>query len=414
MQEFSERWLQDHAEKQLAPKTVFAYRELLKGRIYPALGHIVMQKLQPVNLINFYSNLEESGIRLDTKYTATPLLVKTIKGYGKRKGITEFSKASGITVTTISGLCNGRNTSKAIVERISAFVKADRRKLFKPCGTDKVLASNTIAHYHRLLSSILSTAVQWQVIESNPAERVKAPRIEKKESGHYNEDQVEMMLEAVENENIRLKTIVYSVIFMGMRLGELSGLEWKDIDFQKNTINIVRASQYINDKTKKTDQHINTTDPKNQSSKRKIVISQEAVIVLKQYRKWQLEERIHLGDAWQRKEKEVHGIDYDNDRLFTKWDGSPIFPDTPSRWFKKFRDKHGLPPLTFHQLRHTNASLMIGQGIDVATVGKRLGHSTPATTMKIYAHALQRPDQAAADKLDELFKKKEKPITRQA
>ena len=183
------------------------------------------------------------------------------------------------------------------------------------------LSSNSVSHYHRLLSSILSTAVQWQVISSNPCERVKPPRVGKKEANIYNEDQVELLLALVDAEDIRLKTAVYLVIFLGMRSGELCGLEWKDFDFQKNTVNITRASQYIHDHSRQKDDHIHAKDPKNASSKRKTVIPQEAVTVLKLYRKWQLEERIHLGEAWQRKEKEVHGIDYDNDRLFTKWDG---------------------------------------------------------------------------------------------
>jgi integrase len=96
-------------------------------------------------------------------------------------------------------------------------------------------------------------------------------------------------------------------------------------------------------------------------------------------------------------------------------DGSACHPDFHSKAFRVFREKNNLPPLTFHQLRHTNASLLIAQDVDIATVGKRLGHSTPATTMKIYAHALRRPDREASEKLENMFNKKKKtPFGKQA
>ena len=87
-----------------------------------------------------------------------------------------------------------------------------------------------------------------------------------------------------------------------------------------------------------------------------------------------------------------------------------IFPDTISNWFKKFREKHNLPELTFHGLRHTNATLLIGQGVDIKTVSKRLGHARTSTTINIYAHALRRPDQEAAEKLDNLFKNNQEKV----
>ena len=101
-----------------------------------------------------------------------------------------------------------------------------------------------------------------------------------------------------------------------------------------------------------------------------------------------------------------------------------MFPDTPSKWFHKFIKRHNakimnderiskedkpkylLPEVNFHGLRHTNATLLIGQGVDVTTVSSRLGHSRTSTTTDIYAHALKKPDIEAANKLENMFKKK--------
>jgi len=78
-------------------------------------------------------------------------------------------------------------------------------------------------------------------------------------------------------------------------------------------------------------------------------------------------------------------------------------PGTPSHWFKKFRERHGLPPLTFHGLRHTSATLLIGQGAPLKNISSRLGHSDISTTGNIYAHALKSVDKQMAENMDKIF-----------
>ncbi len=110
--------------------------------------------------------------------------------------------------------------------------------------------------------------------------------------------------------------------------------------------------------------------------------------------------------------------------IFTAENGDYIFPSTISKWFLKFIRKHNkaitndnsileddkrnymLREVNFHGLRHTSATLLINQNTDISTVSKRLGHARTSTTMDIYSHALQKADQTASDKLDNLFNKK--------
>jgi integrase len=96
-------------------------------------------------------------------------------------------------------------------------------------------------------------------------------------------------------------------------------------------------------------------------------------------------------------------IKSDSDRLFTTWYGNPIHPDTVTAWFSDFLKKHRLRKVTLHSLRHTNATLMIAEDVDVCTVSKRLGHANTSTTLNIYAHALKSRDEEAAKKLDNIF-----------
>jgi integrase len=108
--------------------------------------------------------------------------------------------------------------------------------------------------------------------------------------------------------------------------------------------------------------------------------------LLKEYKKWQNEQRLKKGDKW-----------IDTDRLFTQENGLPMHPDTPDKWFKKFLQQNNLPPITIHGLRHTNASIMIANNVDIITVAGRLGHADKSTSIRIYGHMLNKKERQAAE-----------------
>lgn len=221
-------------------------------------------------------------------------------------------------------------------------------------------------------------------------------------------DQVAYILQLIEDEPIKYKTMIYLCIYSGMRAGELNGLEWSDLDWDNKLLRIRQASQYLPDRC------IFTKSTKNESSERLISLPDTVIAILRQYKLWQNGVKADLDNLW-----------VDSDRIFTKRNGEPIFPQTLSKWFSTFikrhnekimkdktiseddKEKYLLNDVNFHGLRHTSASLLIGEGMDVATVSKRLGHAEPSTTLKIYTHALQRADREAANKLENLFSKKE-------
>ena len=180
--------------------------------------------------------------------------------------------------------------------------------------------------------------------------------------------------------------MILLLLFTGMRRGELCGLEWKDINFHAHTLRIVRSSQYIGNKT------FITKEPKTRSGVRELTLSHSMFSILTSYKIWQEERKAQVGTAWA-----------ETDRLFTQWNGNPIHPDTITSWFEKFIKRHGFPHVTLHSLRHTNATLMIAEGVDVKTVSKRLGHANTSTTLNIYTHALQSRDREAAEKLDRVL-----------
>ena len=253
-------------------------------------------------------------------------------------------------------------------------------------GKDGGLSGKTILHHHRLLSKIFNTAVLWELISSSPMKMVKPPKANRNIAPFYDDEQVLTLithLNTLDESQYKYKVLTMLALFTGMRRGELMGLEWKDIDYEKRTIDIRRTSQYLPGKG------IFTKEPKTELSTRVITIPDTIVALLRDYQKRQASERRKLANLWK-----------STDRLFTTWDGAPMNPDTITDWFGKFIKKHNLPHVTFHGLRHTNVSLLIAEGVDVRTIASRVGHANPTTTLNLYSHMLQKSDQMAADSLE--------------
>ena len=114
--------------------------------------------------------------------------------------------------------------------------------------------------------------------------------------------------------------------------------------------------------------------------------------MLRRYRDRQVQELFKLGEIWK------------PDRLvFVHEDGTPMHPHRPYKWFTEFLERHGLPKITYHQLRHTNASLLISAGVDVVTLSGRLGHGDKNITLNTYSHIIKSKETQAANSMDVFY-----------
>ena len=247
----------------------------------------------------------------------------------------------------------------------------------------------TILEHHRLLRAMLHKAVYWQLIVTNPAERVQPPKARKPKRKSYDDEQTKILLENLEQlsvEDTKYKVAIILTVFTGVRLGELMGLEWQDIDFKNGIICINRSSQYL------ADLGVFTKVPKTESSIREIAIPEFIVSLLEEYKLWYDNQKSFYGELWT-----------NSDRLFVQVDGKPMHPSTISKWFVKFVAQIGLPVINFHGLRHTNASLLVAQNIDIAVISARLGHAQISTTLDFYVHPLLSHNRKAGYALENLL-----------
>lgn len=326
--EFTEIWKRDYGSKELAPSTYKRYCRMLETRLLPYFGHFYINKIRPTDIMKFYDLLEKD----------TQLIRK-----------------------------KGNNGTK----------------------TKKPLSGKTILEHHRLLRAMLHKAVYWQLIVSNPAERVQPPKARKPKRKSYDDEQTKILLENLEQlsiEDTKYKVAIILTVFTGVRLGELMGLEWQDVDFKNGIISINRSSQYL------SDMGVFTKVPKTESSIREIAIPEFIISLLGEYKLWYEEQKSIYGELWT-----------NSDRLFVQANGKPMHPSTISKWFVKYVGQIGLPVINFHGLRHTNASLLVAQNIDIAIISARLGHAQISTTLNFYVHPLLSHNRKAGYALENLL-----------
>ncbi len=381
--DFAARWFTDYAEKQLKPKTVEHYRALLP-RVNDGIGHIKLDKLQPMHLIKLFDELERADIRADNKYSCKLDFKELLKSRQLTK--VKLAELAAVSVATLDSVTSGKNVSHNSAVRIAQALNMKLSELFSEISKGR-LSPKTIRLYYVFISSVLSTAVEWQLIYSNPCDRVKPPKLERKEPDILDNEQAVELLQKLTEADTQHQTMITIALLLGVRRGELLGLKWDNINFDKGVITIRNNLQYL------PKMGVYDSSTKTSSSERAMKAPELIIEALRKQKIYQLELKVKNGDRW-----------IETGYVFTNNNGEPVHPDSLTKWFKKFLKANGFSEnIRLHSLRHTCASLMISEGIPVTTVAKRLGHSTAATTTSIYAHAIQSADEAAAERIESIL-----------
>ena len=305
-------------------------------------------------------------------------------------------------------------------------------------------ASASIKKTKSVINKLLNEAVREDIILVNPCSKCITPKKEQKyKVQNFTKEQAETFLQALSLEypitfksheshnkitkevqtiseyttyktvSLEWKAFFYLALFSGLRKQELLALTWNDIDFNTHVINVNKAVKT----SKKSISYIGTT--KTQNSIRKITVPIQCINVLKAWKEEQ--KKLSASDSTRK-----HSNEQDEQWVFTNENMNRIHTDTPLKKFhhiitdfnnlveskaiesnseeeRNFILSKKLPMISLHDLRHTNATLLISEGVDIKTVSERLGHASASITLDIYTHALKEKDIEASNKLELMF-----------
>ena len=245
------------------------------------------------------------------------------------------------------------------------------------------LSARTVQYHHRILSEALSHAVKMGLLGRNVTEAVDPPRPEQKNMATLVPEDIPQFLEAADGSSYYV--LFYTALYTGMRLGELLGLRWCDVDLDMASLSVVQALYKRSGVCK-------MVKPKSSHSRCQTALSPSLALLLREYKDEQNMQGILLG-----------GPLVDSDLVFCHPDGKPLDPGVVSHTFAKVLKKAGLPHIRFHDLRHTHATLLLKGGIHPKIVSERLGHANIGITLDTYSHALPGLQERAAEHFDEML-----------
>lgn len=255
------------------------------------------------------------------------------------------------------------------------------------------ISARTKRKHHELLSRLFAKALQWNLILANPMNGVEPPKWTYKNTTKIPDtNELTKLLSSLTNETIKHQLWVLFTFSTGVRRGELFGIKWGDIDFEKKIVYIHRSITTVNHQVKEK-------ETKTTASTRTISLSDSVITLLKKYREEYLEyyQQIVNTSIFQ------GAGNWDDEYLFITHTGRISHPDAFNSYLKAFTKRYGLQKLTPHTLRHSSASYLIANNVDIQTVASRLGHASTAVTQLVYSHLLQSVEHESANVMEQIL-----------
>ncbi len=288
-----------------------------------------------------------------------------------------------IAITTYEGYVSKINHMKNYIGHIELqkLKPIHINQFYSSLHEDRNMSNNTIVHVHRILSKALSAAYKLDLIKTNPCSKIDLPKQTRHQGKFLELKEVTILLEQLRGTQIFIPVLL--AVMLGLRRGEVLGLKWENVNFESGTLEIKDTVTRL-----KT---IVAKDTKTQKSHRKLFMGKLVEDELKKEIIRQKEQRLKFGNHY------IH-----NNYVCKHEDGAAFEPSLLSLWFKKHIRSMEITKVTFHELRHTNATLMLSAGISPKLASERLGHSTIKITMDLYTHFMDSANKEVADKLDAL------------
>ena len=247
----------------------------------------------------------------------------------------------------------------------------------------KRYSPKTIHNAYNIINPALEKAVVLKMIPRNPCVGSIKPKKVVKETDVYTSEELNLALSVAEGTTMYVPLLLE--LSTGLRRGEALSLTWDDINFETGEIRIDK-SVYICE----GERMIKT--PKTSSGIRSIIVGEKTLLEFKKAHETYLKNKEEMGSLFT-----------DSNLVVCQKNGKPYHPDSMTSKWCEFTKKNNLRHICFHDLRHTNATMMIAAGVNVKTVKDRLGHSDVSTTLNIYITRTKEMDKNAARKIDNII-----------
>lgn len=246
------------------------------------------------------------------------------------------------------------------------------------------LSPVSVRHLHAVIRRALNVACKWQLITRNVAMLVDPPSMQRREIEPLSASQSRQLLDACRGDRLEARWAVG--IALGLRQGEVLGLQWQDVDLDSGSLSVRRALQ------RQKGAGLVFTEPKTDRSRRTIPLPLPLLASMRAHRSRQLEERLVAGTEWA-----------DSNCVFATLTGKPTDPRDDWMAFKSLLVAAGLPNVRLHDLRHTAASLLLLQGVSARVVMEVLGHSQISLTLNTYSHVAPEMQVDAMDRVSSVL-----------
>lgn len=290
---------------------------------------------------------------------------------------------------------NRKSISKQKALQICEFCSLNYEEYFIEIDGKKQYSIETLKGYRRVLRTIFNEALRYDWITKNPVCQTKIGAgnnnsslrpIHEKEV--YSIQEAKQFLECadkMDDDLIFKSTIFKFIILTGVRIGEMCGLKWSDIDFNKKIVHIARSRMYCKE--------LGTyeKEPKTRTSIRDIPLTDYLIEALEKYKRW-----FRLADD-----------DFDNnlDKYYLAVNPyrEPVGRDSVGSWLTQFEKQNGFKHVSCHGLRHTYCSLLLAQNVPIQTVSKYMGHSDSTITLKVYSHFIPDTQEKVVNALNNII-----------
>lgn len=271
-----------------------------------------------------------------------------------------------------------KSITKEKAMKICEYCNLEFNQYFEEKDKTSQYSTETIKGYRRVLRTIFNEAVRYNWLIKNPVSQTKIgsgnentslkPIKEKQVYTIFEAKEFIKALDNIDEDLIYKKIVLKFMLLTGVRIGEMCGLKWSDIDFNKKIVHICRARLYC------SEFGIYEKEPKTKTSIRDIPLPDKLIEDLMVYKKW-----FRLAD-------DEFDENLDKYYLAVNMYREPVGRDTVAVWLSKFEKQNGFKHISCHGLRHTYCSLLLSQNVPIQTVSKYMGHSDSTITLKVYSH----------------------------